>query len=409
MAAIWAEIGKPLARAQLARILDSPQFRSSKRCSAFLRYVVEHAIENRLDSLKERTIGVEVFERDPHYDTNQDPVVRSTAGEVRKRLAQYYLETAHEDELRISLPIGSYAPEVHPNPERVTPLVTPDTLPDAGPVTRRRWGVVVLAAVVLAASAQAWVATRKSDLERFWAPVMEPKEPLVICIGQPKVYKFNDGVQDQVNRWVESGPDRYSPVPDMPAVPPSEIVPVWDRYLALSDTQAYSMIAGWFARKDRKTQLRGGRNVSLADLRGKPVVLIGAFNNEWTMSLAGELRFYFDHDRQTGIDRIRDRQNPERDEWKVFNRGPVPKPPVDYALVTRVLNPTTEQTVVIAAGLAHFGTEAAGEFLSNPEYFASMLRNAPRDWYRKNMQVVLSTKVLSGTTGPPEVLASWFW
>ena len=68
-------------------IADSPQFRSSKRCSLFLRYVVQHAIDHELDCLKERTLGIDVFDRDPNYDTNQDPVVRTAAGEVRKRLA----------------------------------------------------------------------------------------------------------------------------------------------------------------------------------------------------------------------------------------------------------------------------------------------------------------------------------
>ena len=96
------------ARLQLDKILNSLQFRSSKRCSVFLRHVVEHAAENHLESLKERSLGIEVFGRDPDYDTNQDPVVRSTAGEVRKRLAQYYLEEGHRDEIRISLPAGSY-------------------------------------------------------------------------------------------------------------------------------------------------------------------------------------------------------------------------------------------------------------------------------------------------------------
>jgi hypothetical protein len=116
----WSSVSRQAAVEQLARILDSPQFRSSKRCSAFLRYVVEQAADKHFDSLKERTVGVAVFDRDPDYDTNQDPVVRGTAGEVRKRLAQYYLEPAHEREFRISLPPGSYVPEVHPPlPEKV--------------------------------------------------------------------------------------------------------------------------------------------------------------------------------------------------------------------------------------------------------------------------------------------------
>ena len=78
-----------------------------------LRYVVERAIEGQTEHLKERTLGVAVFGRDPAYDTNLDPVVRVTAGEIRKRIAQYYHEPGHESEIRIDFPPGSYLPEFH--------------------------------------------------------------------------------------------------------------------------------------------------------------------------------------------------------------------------------------------------------------------------------------------------------
>ena len=75
---------------QLERMLASPLFRNSKRYPGFLRFVVEHSLTGERDTLKERVLGVRVFGREPDYDTNDDPVVRVTAGEVRKRIAQYY-------------------------------------------------------------------------------------------------------------------------------------------------------------------------------------------------------------------------------------------------------------------------------------------------------------------------------
>src|SRR6476620_5230315 len=74
---------KELVREQVGRILATAPFRNSKRFPAFLRHTVEHALSSS-DGLKERTIGHEVFGRDPGYDTSQDPVVRMTAAEVRK-------------------------------------------------------------------------------------------------------------------------------------------------------------------------------------------------------------------------------------------------------------------------------------------------------------------------------------
>src|SRR6478672_1731241 len=97
----------------LERVLASTQFHSSRKCTRFLRHIVECTLDQQLDRLKERTIGVDVFERDALYDTNQDPIVRGTAGEVRKRLAQYYLASVQPDEVRFSLPAGSYVPEIN--------------------------------------------------------------------------------------------------------------------------------------------------------------------------------------------------------------------------------------------------------------------------------------------------------
>src|SRR6476619_5593120 len=96
--------------AQLARLLQSSQFRNSKRSQALLRFVVQAALAGDQNSLKERCIGAAVFGREAAYDTAQDPIVRNAAIEVRKRLAQHYLEPEHAAELRIELPSGSYMP-----------------------------------------------------------------------------------------------------------------------------------------------------------------------------------------------------------------------------------------------------------------------------------------------------------
>jgi hypothetical protein len=399
----WSEAVKQAAVAQLARILESPQFRSSKRCSQFLRYVVEQASENRPEYLKERTLGIEVFGREPQYDTNQDPVVRAAAGEVRKRLAQYYLEPGHEDELRISLPAGSYVPEVN------SPV---KTKAEAAPRPAIRIKYIGIAAAVVALVATAVLLSlrfRQTDLDRFWAPVIEPQESVLVCIGQPKTYNFNSKAQGELDEWFANGTEKQNPPPGLATLSLEDVVPMWDRYIALADAQAFSQFSELIARKGKKAQLRGVRSVSLADLSSRPCVLIGAFNNEWTMSLAGELRFYFDIDHQIKAEIVRDRQNPSQTEWKVVNSWPHWKIPTDYAIVSRVFNPTTGQAVVIAAGITHYGTHAAGEFITNKAYFSEALSQAPRDWYRKNIQVVLSTKVVSGTHGPPKVLAVHFW
>ena len=70
------------------------------------------------EELKERTFGLEVFDRSPDYDTNAGPVVRFSASEVRKRLAQYYSESGESSHLQILLPLGCYVPEFSVTPAR---------------------------------------------------------------------------------------------------------------------------------------------------------------------------------------------------------------------------------------------------------------------------------------------------
>src|ERR1700723_197576 len=107
---LYTEEEKARIQLQLDRLLGNVHFSNSKRFPSFLRFIVHEELEGRGYQLKERTLGIEVFGRDASYDTTSDPIVRVTAAEIRKRIAQYYQESADPNEVRISLPAGSYVP-----------------------------------------------------------------------------------------------------------------------------------------------------------------------------------------------------------------------------------------------------------------------------------------------------------
>ena len=65
--------------------------------------------------------------------------------------------------------------------------------------------------------------------------------------------------------------------------------------------------------------------------------------------------------------------------------------------------------VVVAAGLVQYGTLAAGEFLTNPTYAEALSKAAPYNWQHQNMQLVIATNVINGNSGPPRVVATYFW
>lgn len=103
-----------LVRNHLEQILASRTFAGSRRTQDFLRLIVGHALDGDVDNLRERMIGAEMFGRPVSYDTGSDSVVRVRASEVRKKLAQYYVDTAGAPhQVRFDLPSGSYVPRFH--------------------------------------------------------------------------------------------------------------------------------------------------------------------------------------------------------------------------------------------------------------------------------------------------------
>ena len=76
----------------------------------FLRYIVEETLAGRADRIKAYSVGTEVFERDPNFDAQSDPVVRIEAGRLRRALEHYYLVPGLSDPVIIDVPKGAYVP-----------------------------------------------------------------------------------------------------------------------------------------------------------------------------------------------------------------------------------------------------------------------------------------------------------
>lgn len=410
-----APVDPSAVRSQLQRLLTSSHFRNSKRCQALLKHVVEAALEGVSDRVKERIIGVEVFGRDPEYDTNQDSVVRNAAIEVRKRLAQYYLEPGHEDEIRIDLPQGGYLPEFH------LPAATPSPAPvsSQGAVAApagvpRRWllaSVIALPCALLAL----WLLARPtpSELDRFWAPLIKDGPAVLLCVGQPsRLYDFVGPRHRELDEKLGTGASGTRQPPETlekTALTLSEVNPVGSRYLFFGDTVCMVKLAVLLESKHKPFHIRGEASTRYQDLRGNPVVLIGGFDNRWTQRLAASLRYYFVRLPEQNKDELRDRQNPGKAPWVIPGEPRSQDFFDDYAIVSRVLDSSTEKTLVAIAGVTQYGTQSAGDLICNPDYLRQAFRQAPSGWHAMNIQMVLKTRVVTGAAGPPQVVAAHFW
>ena len=417
---------------ELKKVLASPQFSSSKRYPAFLRYIVEKTLEGNADLLKERTLGVDVFDRQPAYDTNSDTVVRYTAGEVRKRLLLYYHELGRDSQIRISLPAGSYVPEFlhgRDEPEKTgddqapaaTPVINgrfstaptgemlepepfaPSTLvaqtfppgaaanmslgsvPERNRSTYRRlfWLASAAIVVVIAIAGMSWryrAVDPQSALDDFWRPVLHDQRTILICTGS-----------------VVFAPNRASGV----LTAGKDIEYPW---ISMEGASAISHVSGLLQSSGVQTELKSAGATPLTELREHSFILMGAYNNLWTLRLVEPLPFYFASEPPESIvDRTKPQVRWLRDPLIPYSSAD------DYALVARYRDNTTDSWVVVLAGVGRNGTEAAAEFATSPHYMQLLGDQLGKDFSKRNIETVLKVSVIDGRTGAPSILAVHAW
>jgi hypothetical protein len=390
-------------RAQLERILNDPLFMHSRHFPNMLRYVVEQTLAGNAAQIRERIIGIEVFGREPSYDTNADPVVRMTAREIRNRLARYYQDPNHLCELRIDLPTGSYVPVFCYRDDVVLPHeIAPVTvLGRQGAVVRlRKIGFAVLlfalgsgTGILLVLRLYA-VKAPPSAIDLFWAPLLQGQGRVTVCLGEPG----QDSGTDYQFTTVEA---------------PSGAVPsIYDElrhagHLAFGDVITLDRVTSVLDSHHKPHRLTTASQANFSELREGPILLIGIFDNRWTMHLTQNLRFGFVS--KDGNAYVVDHLYPKQMGWSTVWSSPYRNLSRDYAILARFHDPTTNQPVVILGGFAEEGTEAAGEVLADPNNFAALIKNAPHNWQTMNMEAVIETDVIAGQAGPPHVLAVEFW
>jgi hypothetical protein len=397
-------------REHLDCVLLSPVFRNSRRYSGFLRYVVEAALNGSSDHLKERTIGIEVFGRAPDYDSATDHCVRSAAGEVRKRLAQYYMESGADCALRIELHPGSYAPQLRfpetkrvmnsgnglTEPSAIAPAGDQATLGEAGVagvgrvahrIPMRLTAAIAIAALPVLGFTYWSVRNRPTPFQQLWSPLLSYRGPTLICIGGGS----------------ESSVPGTTPPPTMRDLAQSPL-----RHMSLGDAMTLAGLTGMLQANGKQYRiLNRASATSFEDLQQAPFILVGAWNNIWTLRLMTGLRFTFARGQSGAY--IADTRNPDSTAWSFNSSAPSNQTNRDYAIVSRLWDPKTEQPVMIVSGISGWGTQAAGEFVTSPSHLKELEALAPRNWVKKNLQVVIATDVIEGSPGPPMIVAANFW
>jgi hypothetical protein len=378
-------------REQLERVLASPHFNHSKRYPAFLHYIVEETLAGRTDDVKERTIGIQIFHRSADYETNTDPIVRVTAGAIRRRLSQYYLEPGHEDQLQIELPPGTYVPSFHfPAPKTSGLLALPKSRAgqrvngETGLTTRKwngtpRWlryaAAVALAAVLISSSFMYKQQAANNPVNQFWYPLTASKQTLLLCVANARENDFGENVS----------------LPDM---------------LTLSGVQ------NTLKSRNRSYRVVDISTTDPSKVSDSPTVFVVPYHNPWAMQLTRNLRYSFEvnsnptpqpgQPRAIGV--IKDSFS--QAEWRNQLTG---ARETNYALVARFHDPSLGRDVVLISGLTPAATTAAGQLLTDPRLTDLLASHAPADWQKMNLEAVVRTQADNHLPGPPEIEATYFW
>jgi len=409
---------------QLTQIQSSHAFCNSARSKEFLSYVVEQALAGNPEGLKERSIGVNLFHRTPTYDTGEDPIVRVKAGEVRRRLAEYYAAEEQAPELQIELPVGSYIPKFHwrtePPPPAPAAAPAPEIevveQPPASPKQFGNWKITGFAAALVIVGIAAMIVIRAyshhpSALDLFWGPLSATQQPVLICVPSPVTYAVSSdlfpespaahtGIYDSLIKRnatpLQLAPDR--------SIKWKEFTPLVDFYVNKDDAYVAVELSAFFASERRPSQVRFGRDYTYEDLQSSPAILIGAYNNPWIDRVMSDLPIGFQENGE--VLWIEDRTKPGQ-MWKSSLEGRLGTK--DFALVARLVNSKTGQFLLIVSGVGMVGTKAAGRFISHEQDLETALRAVPRGWERKNLEVVLETDIVDGHPSPPRAVAIKVW
>jgi hypothetical protein len=409
----------------LSRILRNPSFSSSKQCQQLLRYLVEKSYEQDDQNLKERTIGIEVFGRRPDYNTGDDPIVRARVGEVRKRLAQYYQgDASKEEQVQLSIPQGSYRivykflddarakvgasavvpPGADESQETSTAVVPIDRF-HGGTGKKRLFYGLGAASILLILAILLLPLTRlrmhsQTALDQFWTPLLRDSKRVLVYTGTNAVYTptWNSSQQEQSQASALFLP----PVTSETVLTSHEIHSVNNEFTTSGDLLASVRISDFLAVRRLNYELRMGDNMAVGDLRQSPSILIGGTNNRWTLELASSLPIAY----VPGVG-LQEKDGSHRSWSDELNadstRGE------SYAVVARLLDPETGHPIIIIAGIRSLGTRLAGQFVTDPEAFKSFASVAPSNWPAKNVEIVVSTRVMKGDTGTPSVVAVRTW
>lgn len=437
-------------RQTLEKILTSKHFVNAPKKKGFLSLICSFYLDGRAHELNEYILGYDVFGRDAKYDPSDDPVVRVTAHEIRKKLELYYQGEGINDAIRLEVPAGSYQP-VFTKRATATPNSVGEALPTPAPIadvtlaatesTASRGnlplGILSLSITVLLLVGVAivqWVSNRelqrmvlqadsattlRPNLQEYgpvWGTFLSDPNPPLAVLSTPKVYRFVNASDPSAltDNAIQLTPEQVGANEDRPESSSQfirrggdRLIPSVGTYTGMGEAVSLHRLTELFSTANKNIQFKQSHQVSAADMKYRNVILLGSvFVNEWSGKLpAGETFLITDG---ATIENKNPQLGEEREYKPQFDEQ-TGQLLIDYALITVKPNVSTENTVMTLAGIYSEGTEAAGEFVTNRTHLAELTQRLRQTMENNDVpkyyQALLKVGVENGTPTTISILA----
>ncbi len=408
------------------RIIASRNFAKSGRLSAFLSYIVQCAIEDRAEGVSEQQIGIHVFGRTPGYNPADDNIVRTTARQLRQRLALYYQEEGSTDGLRIEIPRGGYIPVFHTSGSQTaeaiaspSPLSEPQSdaadAPISPPSASLKWLNVLLLLLMGAALCLGiergitFYRMRSSVTDPLWRELFSGSQTTMFVPGDAGLNLFNNEAHSSTQlalRDYIGGGWIYSPVAKSPGFAGGPVAA--RRYVSISDLELASDLKGLSRFSRSGYRIKFPRGLAAEDFRNANAILAGApVYNPWVEMFDAHLNFHIVY-------------NGEGDSTMyVVNRKPLSDEPSRYVVaparqgfgyIALTDNLEGDGKILLIEGTSHLGVDAAISFLFNDGKMAPIIAKAKiSNKPISNFEVLIEANFLKGNSGEVTVLATRFY
>jgi hypothetical protein len=404
-------------RRALARVLNSKHFVHAPKKQKFLRLTCDFHLSGRGGELNEYLIGREVFDRDDSYNPATDPIVRVGAHGVREKLALYYQREGADDEIRIEIPVGSYEPVFIRAGQTQTPETAPVLIgevetwkqsPGVGvdesmtdEIKPRATGkkrlalmriavaalsvvVIVLLAIIFnlrQGAESVALAKNRSVLGAVWEPFLKNPEPTLLILSNPIVYRTATGADPDMatRRSVAMSPEQAAILTSasggrLPSKPdqPLQLIPAFNMYTGIGEAIGVHRLSLLLGAAGEQTLLKQSRSIGFEDLRDHDIVILGSvYSNQWSKPLS--IKENFVYNMRGAIENLAPAAG-EQSEYKAVFDERTGNLLEDHALVTVTPGVTGQRTIMVLAGIYSEGTEAASEFVTNPNYLDELNR-----------------------------------